>query len=503
MYRKISADMLYNYIKCPHRLYLDIFEDPSKRDPESAFMKLLWEKGIDFEKQVISEFKKTFLDLSHYKDLEKEKRTLEALNNSVGLIYNGRISTDNLVGEPDLLVRKNDEYVAGDIKSGSGLEGENDLSEGKPKLHYAVQLCVYTDILEQKGFSKSRTPFIHDIHGREIYYDLNSPVGKRNSNSLWDAYQEALLNIQKIIEQNLVTTSAHSNVCKLCHWRSYCLRNLIQKKDLSLIPELGRKKRDILNRKIKNLFDFARKPLTTFISGKKTIFPGIGSPTLKKYYARAILLSDTDKGAYIKRRINFPKSDIELFFDIETDPMHDFCYLHGFIECHNENPSSEKYIAFFADNPTEKEEERIFVDAWHYIKQHFPCAVYYYSPYEKIIWKKLCRKYSELIDLSELEVFFDSPYVVDLYSDVVKKYTEWPTYSYSVKDLAKYLGFRWRDESPSGAESIEWFHRWIESGNPAIKHRILQYNEDDCVAMKVLLERIKRLPVKNLTRLPK
>ena len=62
-----------------------------------------------------------------------------------------------------------------------------------------------------------------------------------------------------------------------------------------------------------------------------------------------------------------------------------------------------------------------------------------------------------------------------------------------MKDLAQYLGFRWRDESPSGAESIEWYHRWLEFKNPEIKERILQYNEDDCRAMMVLLEGIQSL----------
>jgi len=116
MYQKVSADMLYNYMQCPHRLYLDLFEDPSKRDPETAFMKLLWERGVDFEKQVMTEMKQPFLDLSPFSGLEKESRTREALNKGINLIYSGRLSTDNLVGEPDLLSKKGNGYIAGDIK---------------------------------------------------------------------------------------------------------------------------------------------------------------------------------------------------------------------------------------------------------------------------------------------------------------------------------------------------------------------------------------------------
>lgn len=48
--------------------------------------------------------------------------------------------------------------------------------------------------------------------------------------------------------------------------------------------------------------------------------------------------------------------------------------------------------------------------------------------------------------------------MIDLYTDVVRKHTEWPTYNQSIKTLAQYLGFQWRDTHPSGAASIEWYN---------------------------------------------
>jgi len=69
------------------------------------------------------------------------------------LIYGGRISADGLLGEPDLLRWTQGGYVAGDIKSGAGVEGASEDTDGKPKKHYAVQLALYTDILERMGFS--------------------------------------------------------------------------------------------------------------------------------------------------------------------------------------------------------------------------------------------------------------------------------------------------------------------------------------------------------------
>ncbi len=48
----------------------------------------------------------------------------------------------------------------------------------------------------------------------------------------------------------------------------------------------------------------------------------------------------------------------------------------------------------------------------------------------------------------------------------------------------------------SGAASIEWYHRWVETGDSATRQRILDYNEDDCVAMRVLLDAIEDLRIR-------
>ncbi len=47
-----------------------------------------------------------------------------------------------------------------------------------------------------------------------------------------------------------------------------------------------------------------------------------------------------------------------------------------------------------------------------------------------------------------------------------------------------------------GAASIEWYHQWVKNGDTDIKKRILDYNEDDCIAMRVLLDAVQKLSVK-------
>ena len=182
MNRPITASMLYNLAQCPHRLFLDLHEDPAKRDPESRFVQLLWEKGTAYEKEVMGALQIPFSDFSAEKDEAREQLTKEAMARGDGLIYGGRIRFHDLLGEPDLLLRMEEGYVAGDIKSGSGLkEGTEDQPGHRPKKHYALQLSLYTDILERMGISAGRKPFIWDIHGRKIYYNLDIPPGLEQS----------------------------------------------------------------------------------------------------------------------------------------------------------------------------------------------------------------------------------------------------------------------------------------------------------------------------------
>nr|VFK19446.1 MAG: RecB family nuclease, putative, TM0106 family [Candidatus Kentron sp. LFY] len=490
--RRITASMLYDLVQCPHRVTMDIHGDPALRDEINPFVQLLWEKGTTHEHDVIDGLDVAVVDLSPHSGEEKEFLTRKAMDDAAPLIHGGRISVDNLLGYPDLLRKSNDGYIAGDIKSGAGEEGDE--NGRKPKKHYGVQLSLYTDILARCGMGASRRSFVWDIHRDEVTYDLDEPQGKRNPWTMWGVYRDALQQTQGIISRSLDTKPAYGSSCKLCHWYSACLAALEESDDLTLLPELGRAKRDAMMDRIPSISDLASIDVEGYITGRKTHFLGIGPDSLRKFQARARLNVAPDAKPYLKAPLTLPLSDTELFFDIEVDPMRDFCYLHGFVERRGGDNTTEKYTAFFTDAVHAKEEERAFSEAWQYIVERQPCVVHYYSKYERTIWRKLQSKYPRVCSTEDIEDLFDPARSVDLYFDVVKKATEWPTKDHSIKTLATFLGFEWRDTHPSGAASIEWFDQWARSGDPSIKGRILEYNEDDCIATRALLDGIRELP---------
>jgi predicted RecB family nuclease len=495
----ITAAMLYDLVQCSHRVTMDNFSDPTKRDQVSPFVQLLWDRGTSFEQEVIGQLKLPFLNLHIYAGAEKERRTREAMDRQEPLIYGGRISFGDLLGDPDLLRLEDDGYIAGDIKSGSGEEGgsDDDDDEGKPKAHYAVQLALYTDVLSRLELSAGRRAFVWDVHGEEVPYDFDESFGTKKPTTLWHKYADALAKARAVVGKTENTLPAFSSICKNCVWYSACVSELEKADDLTLIPFLGRSKRDVMIDRIATVHDLAASNPDAFINKKKTDFPSIGPNSLRQFHARAQLLSTKGSQPYLTAPVSLPASDHELFFDIEVDPMRDVCYLHGFVERRNGDDATERFVYFLAETPDAAEEERAFKGAWEYMKAAPAAAIYYYSKYERSIYRKLRAKYPSVCSADEIEQLFDPSRAVDLYYDVVRKATEWPTRDFSLKTLAKFLGFKWRDTHPSGAASIEWYNRWVETGDKGIRQKILDYNEDDCRATRVLLDGVRSLTLPN------
>lgn len=489
----VTATMVYDLVQCPHRVFLDVFGDRSRRDEVSPFVNLLWERGSAVEQEAIAGLQTPYLDLSQGSLAERQRLTLEAMQRGEPLIYQACITAEDMVGSPDLLRHEGSGYVPVDIKSGAGEEGGSDDDEGKPKLHYAVQLALYVDILERMGFGTGdRRAVIWDVHGREVWYDLSAPQGPRKPQSLWDEYRLLLQQARVILARGAEVRPAYSATCKNCYWLSYCLEQLELADDLTLIPQLGRSKRDVMVDQIPTTAALAVIDPDGYLAGKKTVFPGIGTDTLRQFAARAAMLKGDPPTAYLRAPLNLRAAARELFFDIEVDPMRDFTYLHGFV-VRKTRANSEAFVAFFAEDETATEERRAFAESYAFLTADPAAHIYYYSKYERTIYRKLQQRYPEVCSAEEIEALFAPDRATDLYFDVVLKATEWPTRDYSIKSLAKYLGFAWRDTHPSGAASIEWFDRWVRTRDPEVRQRILDYNEDDCRATRVLLDGVRAL----------
>lgn len=499
----ITASKLYDYTQCPHKVWRDIYGPQEEKIREAnPFVEMLWKKGIKHEEKIIDNIDK-YLDLSDGSFEERFNKTIDALKNKTPLIYHGFLRYNNLQGEPDLLrLLPDGSYMPVDIKSGSGFAGADDDigEEGKPKLHYAVQLCLYNELLKKLGFADHDIGKIIDIHGDEVEYNLVAPKGVKDKTTWWENYEKIKINVNLLLDDKVKNKPAYSSKCKLCPWYSSCKSWCQTANDLTNIFDLGRANRDRINEDlfIENLNELMEIDIAAVMkqkeqekkSGNKNFLFRISDNTLKKAIERA-KISTITKTPVLYGVTDFPIVSYELFFDIEDDPTQEFVYLHGVYERHD---GKEKFIDFAAKEISPEAEKEAWLNFWKYIDTlpQDDFAVYYYSHHEKTTYRKMQKLYPEVISPEKVEQFFNNPNVIDLYK-IVRSKTDWPLPSYSLKEIAVYLGFKWRDETPSGALSIQWFNEYLEKKDPKMLERILLYNEDDCKATMIIKDALEKL----------
>lgn len=494
----ITAKLLYDYIQCPHKVWRDLYGPQEEKIVEAnPFIELLWQKGLQHEEEIIRKIGE-YVDVSKGSYEERIFKTISEMKKGSSLIYQGILQYQELLGIPDLLRKvSNGIYMPIDIKSGAGLEGMGEEEdEGKPKKHYAVQLCLYNEILKKLKFTEGNKGLIIDINYNEVDYFLDSPQSERNKSTWLDVYEEIKQKVKLLLENTKQNKPALGGICKLCPWYYSCKNWCENCKDLTNIFYLGREKRDTISRdlSIDRVDQMCLCNVEKALEQKKkdkTFLKGIGEKSLLKIVDRAKVINIFKKPV-IYKKIEFPKVSKELFFDIEGDPTQDFIYLHGIYE--RSMGGEEKYISFLASDNRPEEERRAWEELWYYIRSmpEDDYSLYYYSSYEKTAYRRLEKKYPNIIIKEELEAFFKKDNVIDLYIDIILKFTDWPIFSYSLKDLATYLGFKWRDDTPSGALSIQWYNEYLENKDKAILNRILEYNEDDCKALMVLKDGIEK-----------
>jgi len=218
---------------------------------------------------------------------------------------------------------------------------------------------------------------------------------------------------------------------------------------------------------------FARMEIKKYLKPPFKV-PRMGERTLARAKQRAQVILDGKPK--IRPGYSFPAVDTEIYFDIEDDPTRGVTYLYGLLEVKQGQEPQFRY--FLALRP--EDEEQTIRAFWDYLRNTHLAAYYVYSHKERTTLKKLMERYELSNDV--FEKYVKAEY--DLYQNLIVEYSDWPTFSYGIKFIAKEIGFSWRDPDPSGVNSIVWYNDYL--ANPSrqdVLNRILQYNEDDCRAM--------------------
>ncbi|MDP2632076.1 MAG: TM0106 family RecB-like putative nuclease [Candidatus Uhrbacteria bacterium] len=450
MNKTITEHSFFKYIKCPAWIARDAEEGEAVQD---TLIEKLQNEGLirETELELLKGRRISEVDLDDID--EAAVKTLELMRDGAQTIYKGVLTFGEWVGRPDVLERVEGKsklgewyYVACDIKRSRHLKDE-----------YRFQGSFYAEIL-------AKVQGVRPIQGYVMH-----PDGTVESYMLEDFYTEFKLTLDSIEDILDGKREAHflTSGCKQSPYFSECKMETRECDDLSLLNRVWRSEVGALrDAKIETVTQLADASMDDL---KKV--SGVSMDRLYFIQQQAISLSDNK--AITLGQIDLPEEDgIALVVDIESDPLRDLDYLFGVLVVEGED---QNYHAFLAKDPSEARE------AWeqftNFLEQYEGANIYHYGWYESDVFRRLGEKFGVSDSVKRM---FDEQ-MIDLLVRMREKVI-FPTPFYSLKDIAKFLGFNWRTAEASGLDSILWYQDWLDKGDKDALQTTIDYNEDDVLA---------------------
>jgi predicted RecB family nuclease len=471
---RVTAQDFYDYDKCPHRVYLNRFGDPKEKLSQSDFLNLLFEHALFHEQEVI---KALPYDTPKGETLEQRAAsTLQLMQAGVERIYQGVLLQAGESGIPDLLERVNGKskfgdyfYKPVDIKSGSGYESEE---KSVLRQDYGMQLYHYGLLLERAQGTFPPDAEILNKRKARVPYHLDQFKGP---------YAGTLPDVRALVTGARADEPAKCGSCGQCQWWGHCEKALIAANDVTLLPDIGRSKKLVLNeagvKSVRDIpaFDFSRVKLKGI--GEKTIDSMVRAAGVALMGSPAVL-----------GRAAVPDAALKLYFDFEDDPTQELIYLCGFWA----EPALDglNYHGLFCLD--EAGEAKVWADFQHRCAaiQAQDYLVFHYSPYEKTKISTLERKYG-VTEKDALERFKSR--MVDLLP-IVKRTVVLPARGYGLKQVVPFAGHKYSVEDAGGAQSIVWFQEYQrDHSKSVVLEKLLTYNKEDCLAMRAVEEWLRGL----------
>ena len=353
------------------------------------------------------------------------------------------------------------------------------------KSDYAMVLALHSEVLRMVWGIDSERAFAILADGKWRRVGLRA--AKQNARQLLGEYARAMA--QPEPPEVHMTRSR----CSLCTWQEHCRSVARAEHPLTLLPGITA----TIYATLRDINVISIEALAATTSERIQHLPGIGQTTAHRLIRQA--RAERDGKALPLKPYALPRSPIELYFDIEAEPQQNVAYLLGVLAV-NRQHSESTFYPFLAEHP---DNER---DCWNdfvQLTQRYPTApIYHFHAFEIHTCRQLADRYgTPRVILQQI-----LNRMVDLH-EIASKCVVMPVESYSLKHMAKWQGFSWRQDDAGGAQAVYWYAQWLKTGDRSYLEASVTYNEDDCLAtyhLKRWLERWQAdhypTPVSNLTR---
>jgi predicted RecB family nuclease len=264
--------------------------------------------------------------------------------------------------------------------------------------------------------------------------------------------------------------------CAQCEFQARCRQIAIEKDDLSLLPSISEKER----RKQQDKGIFTVTQLSYTFRPRRHSAP----LTIKHQPAlKALAIRKNQIHIFGTLAVSAPGTPV--YFDVEGDPDREFYYLIGL---RTGSTGSSTHYSFWAND--RGQEQNMWADCLHTLSAIDNRRLVHYGSYDMQFLKRMRTRYPNVGNSVFLERLMSS--AVNLLS-VIYPHVYFPTYSNGLKEVARYLGFRWSDSTASGLTTLAWRSQWESSHDPDLKQKLLTYNAEDCEALEAVFGAVAEL----------
>ena len=325
------------------------------------------------------------------------------------------------------------------------------------------KLLVGFDALVLAGMTGHEIPFGKIIHGPK-YSSLKVKI------------PPLAREVRKQIEQMKRCLSAAnppgpvlSRRCTDCEFQVACRKEVIEKDDLSLLAGMTEKYRKKFNGK--GIFTVTQLSYTFRPRRRPKRLASRG----ERYHHALKALAIRERKVHI---VGNPELKIEgtpVYLDVEGLPERDFYFLIGI-----RIPSADGIAqhSFWADNP--EEENQIWNNFLGLLATVENPTLVHYGSFETTFLKRMIARYG-CPATDALDKAIEHP--VNLVSIIFAR-IYFPTYSNSLKDIARFLSFEWSEPNVTSTQAMVWRYEWDKSHEPALKQKLMVYNAEDCEGLQ-------------------
>jgi predicted RecB family nuclease len=469
----LTAEMVLNYQRCSRRVFLDTYGKAKQKDALSDYVLKLFQDSAQHHKSVLGEEPHVRPDYSKGKWREGADLTREMMAQGEERIYQGVLLIETgdtqFVAVPDLLIK-----IEGHSVFGNWLYVPMEIKLSKrAKTEYQTTLAYHVKVLSEFQGAWPETAWLQ-MKDRPDPYAID----------LWEMLprmEELVLELQEMLRtRSEPEVFISRNRCGLCQWYGHCYGEASGTGHLSLLPGVTQSRyKELVTMDVLQVADLAKLTPRTL-----ELMPGFGLETGRRLIRQAqaqlnnlALPGDefpTDGWGSRAWENMVPTRGIELYFDVESEPSKDLIYLHGVLVV-DRIAQTNVFHSLIGETPDD--EQRVWLEFLDLVWAYPDAPIFHFCPYEVQVVGKLAKRYGT----PEHRVKPLYPRFVDLH-DRITRLATLPVESYALKNIARWMGFDWRDANANGAQSIYWYAQWLETGDRTHLDAIITYNEDDCRA---------------------